>query len=129
MEQDRLDKRIEELSAKAKAEKEAEANVPEEKKEEKKVVDLPKKIDPHKVITSCPNCGKKQRGDDDMGIIATRYNVFVGPNKDPVPSLLKIACPFCGIESFRGKDLEILRSKAVEMKQMLLTPQGPIRSN
>ena len=128
MDQDRLDKRIEEISAKAKEEKEAEANAPEPEKKEK-VTPIAPKVDPMKVLTQCPNCQKKQRAGDDKGIIATRYTVYMGPNQDPVPSLLKIACPFCGVESFRGKDLEILRSKAVEMKQMLLTPQPPIRSN
>ena len=128
MEQERLDKRIEELSAKAKEEKEAEANAPEEAKVEK-VTPIKEKADPHKVLTECKACGKKQRAGDDMGIIATRYTVFMGPNQDPVPSLLKIACPFCGVESFRGKDLAILREKAKQMKSALLVPQAPIRSN
>ena len=127
MDQERLDKRIKDLEEKAKEEREQKASEPEvkeEKKEPEKVV----AIDPHKVITQCPNCGKKQRQGDEMGVIATRYTVFMGPNQDPVPSLLKIACPFCGVESFRGKDLLVLREKAKQMKATVLMPQTPVRT-
>lgn len=123
-----IDKKIEKISEEAAEERKAEKEQPEVKKIE--VVTPPPKqqLKPGQVLTQCPNCEKKQRHQGEFGIVATRYLVFMGPNQAPVASLMKIACPFCGVESFRGKDLELIREKARQSGNLVVVPQGPAPS-
>jgi predicted RNA-binding Zn-ribbon protein involved in translation (DUF1610 family) len=126
MEQERIDEKIKELEVKAQEEREQEATQPDPA-EKDNVVEM-KRADPSKVVTQCPACGKKQRVGDQYGIIATRYCVFMGPGKEPIPSLTKYACPHCGVESFRGEDLLRLRMKAEQAKNLIMVPEPQLRT-
>lgn len=126
MEQEKIDAKIKELEVQAEQERQQESEqVVTPPAQPEKVVEMKKA---HQVITQCPVCGKKQRSNDEYGVIATRYCVFMGPNKEPVPSLVKFACPHCGVESFRGEDLLRLRMKAEQAKNLILVPEQKLRT-